>query len=102
MLDHQEYHADRQQDADLTVYEVMQLGNDAFKVRFTVHLDTSYEFQSYAFAEVWSQDDLSWHKVCSHRPGAGNLNNKREVCYDTAITLRLLAAEVLGDDLDAD
>lgn len=99
MLDHQEYVEERQNTATLTIYEVADLDTGVYKLRSTVHIDSSYEHQSSGKVEVWNPTTLTWNAVGSHHPGAANLRNKRAVAFDAASTLRLLACAVLADDL---
>lgn len=47
---------------DVTARRILSLGD--FNVRLTIRSD-SYQFQSFARAEVWSQATLSWNQVHS-------------------------------------
>lgn len=52
-------YSERQQDGDLMATE--ELGD--YQIRFLIHIDSSYSFQSRARVEVWSPTTLSWNEV---------------------------------------
>ena len=61
---------------DVTARRVLSLGD--FKVRLTIKSD-SYQFQSFARAEVWNPATLSWNQV--HSIHYAEMATPEGLCY---------------------
>lgn len=93
MLGHTE-HQVQGQNRDLSSYETFGMEHfDTQLVHIRTHRDTSYQFQSYGWIDVWNRSTLSWNRLCDLLPH--EVTNE----YDAAELLRTLGLLILwGED----